>query len=134
MNETERAIETMKKTNLCNGCTSATSKGLENCNVCDNCISKKVIMQALQEKAERDNPQPLTIEELKQMVGEPVWHTRNDCWIVVDAVRKMNTYSMVYFWNYDECDYVYSSDEENSPFYKHKPNENELKAGEDNEY
>lgn len=28
---------------------------------------------ALREKAEREEPQPLTIEELKQMIGEPVW-------------------------------------------------------------
>ena len=28
---------------------------------------------ALREKAERENPKPLTIEELKQMKGEPVW-------------------------------------------------------------
>lgn len=31
------------------------------------------IIQALQEKAERENPQPLTFEELREMVGEPVW-------------------------------------------------------------
>lgn len=28
---------------------------------------------ALREKAEREEPQPLTIDELKQMIGEPVW-------------------------------------------------------------
>lgn len=28
---------------------------------------------ALKEKAERENPKPLTIEELRQMDGEPVW-------------------------------------------------------------
>ena len=30
---------------------------------------------ALQEKAERENPAPLTIEELRLMDGEPVWVT-----------------------------------------------------------
>lgn len=30
---------------------------------------------ALQEKAERENPAPLTIEELRQMDDEPVWVT-----------------------------------------------------------
>ena len=33
----------------------------------------EVAAAALREKAERENPQPLTIEELKQMKGEPVW-------------------------------------------------------------
>lgn len=28
---------------------------------------------ALREKAERENPKPLTLEELRQMDGEPVW-------------------------------------------------------------
>lgn len=32
-------------------------------------------IDALKEKAERENPAPLTIEELRQMNGEPVWVT-----------------------------------------------------------
>lgn len=30
---------------------------------------------ALREQAERDNPQPLTLDELREMDGEPVWIT-----------------------------------------------------------
>ena len=30
-------------------------------------------LDALREKAEREDPKPLTIEELRQMNGEPVW-------------------------------------------------------------
>lgn len=30
-------------------------------------------IDALKEKAERENPAPLTIEELRQMDGQPVW-------------------------------------------------------------
>lgn len=30
-------------------------------------------IDALREKAEREDPQPLTLEELRQMDGEPVW-------------------------------------------------------------
>lgn len=33
----------------------------------------KIAAAALREKAERENPKPLTIEELKQMMGEPVY-------------------------------------------------------------
>ena len=35
--------------------------------------AEQMAIDALREKAERENPQPLTIEELKQMVGWPVW-------------------------------------------------------------
>ena len=33
----------------------------------------QMAIEALREKAERENPKPLTIEELRQMDGEPVW-------------------------------------------------------------
>jgi len=41
----------------------------------DFVFNKAIIMaiDALREKAEREDPQPLTIEELQQMDGEPVW-------------------------------------------------------------
>ena len=33
----------------------------------------RLSLEALREKAERENPQPLTLEELRQMDGQPVW-------------------------------------------------------------
>lgn len=33
----------------------------------------EIAAAALQEKAEREDPQPLTLEELRKMDGEPVW-------------------------------------------------------------
>lgn len=36
-------------------------------------IDKTFIREAIQEKLDRENPKPLTIEELRQMDGEPVW-------------------------------------------------------------
>lgn len=36
-------------------------------------IDKKFAAEAIREKLERENPQPLTIEELGQMNGEPVY-------------------------------------------------------------
>ena len=32
-----------------------------------------VALSALREKQERDNPQPLTLDELREMDGQPVW-------------------------------------------------------------
>lgn len=47
---------------------------------------------ALQEKAERENPKPLTIEELRQMDGEPVYVTvpgmpHRSKWCIVDLTH-----------------------------------------------
>ncbi len=56
------------------------SKGLVD--ACDMAIA------ALQAKQERDNPKPLTLEELRQMDGEPVWlvdGSGNEMWGLVDA-------------------------------------------------
>lgn len=36
-------------------------------------IDKKFAADAIKEKLEREDPNPLTIEELKGMIGEPVW-------------------------------------------------------------
>ena len=36
-------------------------------------IDKKFAAEAIKEKLEREDPKPLTIEELQQMNGEPVW-------------------------------------------------------------
>ena len=33
----------------------------------------KAAVEALREKQERENPKPLTIDEMRQMIGEPVW-------------------------------------------------------------
>ena len=33
----------------------------------------RIALECLREKAERENPKPLTIEELRQINGEPVW-------------------------------------------------------------
>lgn len=36
-------------------------------------MDRTFVLDALREKMERENPKPLTIEELRQMDGEPVW-------------------------------------------------------------
>ena len=55
-------------------------------------MDKTFVLEALQEKAERENPKPLTIEELRKMDGEPVWVSNlefpNDSeYCVIDAKR-----------------------------------------------
>jgi hypothetical protein len=66
----------------------------------------EIAAAALREKADREHPKPLTIEELKEMIGEPVWldgfewrviygvstisgslclATGFDCWIPLDG-------------------------------------------------
>lgn len=50
-------------------------------------IDKKFAADAIKEKLERENPQPLTIEELRQINGEPVWlddkdEPSNTGWVV----------------------------------------------------
>lgn len=39
----------------------------------DNWQEINTALTALQEKAERDNPNPLTLDELREIDGEPVW-------------------------------------------------------------
>ena len=88
-----------------------------------------VALQALQEKAERDNPQPLTIEQLRQMDGEPVWvkvlspiGDVKDSWFLIDCenreVELIN--SEEYLLYPDELNYEYGN---YYVAYKYKPKE-----------
>lgn len=61
----------------------------------------EIAAAALREKAERDDPQPLTLEELLQMEGEPVWLNRFDPsftgWAEVNiSISKEN----IWFWRF----------------------------------
>ena len=49
--------------------------------------SDKAALAALKEKLERENPKPLTEEELRQMMGEPVWcvYEGYGQWLLVGA-------------------------------------------------
>lgn len=51
-----------------------------------HCRLVATALSALREAAERANPNPLTMEELKQMDGEPVYMqfgTGEQCWVIV---------------------------------------------------
>ncbi|QIB68250.1 hypothetical protein Ami103574_02500 [Aminipila butyrica] len=47
----------------------------------------EIAIQALQEKAARENPRPLTLEQLKERIGKPVWitdrHGKGGIWAIV---------------------------------------------------
>ena len=47
--------------------------------------ANKAALAALMEKQERENPKPLTEDDLRQMMGEPVWcvHEGHGDWFIV---------------------------------------------------
>lgn len=47
--------------------------------------AEQMALEALREKAARENPNPLTIEELRQMNGEPVWVVELNNWAIVNV-------------------------------------------------
>lgn len=53
-------------------------------------------LAALQEKAERENPNPLTLEELRGMNGEPVWL------VGVSSMNNFNGNWDICFWETEE--------------------------------
>ena len=51
----------------------------------------EIALSALREKAERENPKPLTLEELKERVGKPVyrrWRNGNGTWEVLERIEE----------------------------------------------
>lgn len=53
----------------------------------ENVEAVRLSLEALREKAEREDPNPLTLEELRQMDGEPVWIKADHCGLFADVVR-----------------------------------------------
>lgn len=73
-------------------------------------------IQALQEKLERENPQPLGLEELQKMDGEPIWihwigrlSHRIDCWKIIKTHDTRGT-----MWDMNGYDKTWIA-------YRHKP-------------
>ena len=83
---------------------------------------------ALREKAERENPTPLTIEELQQMIGEPVYviSPRRSRWYIVHSYHSPDVYGRCFMLTsytsgkehflMTECGSVWKA-------YRHKPKE-----------
>lgn len=89
-------------------------------------LDKTFILDAIREKLERENPKPLTIEELKQMNGEPVWveefSGRIDAtgWALVE-VDDRGTYKCVPFVTDRYC--TWNVITRGLHCYRHKPKE-----------
>ena len=49
--------------------------------------AERMAIAALREKAEREDPKPLTLEELRQLEGQPVWIKAKHYGIKADVVR-----------------------------------------------
>lgn len=90
-------------------------------------LDRKFIMDAIREKRERENPKPLTIEELRQMHGEPVWIADISAWGIV-SVDDAGSWKGRPFVNGEQTPWgavKFSWDVENHHLvcYRHKPKE-----------
>lgn len=65
-------------------------------NLNDSISIRRIAVQALQEKLERENPKPLGLEELENMVGEPVWVDTMKQWriVCIDCENNVRLYSV----------------------------------------
>lgn len=70
----------------------------------------EITLSALREKAERENPKPLTLEELKDRHGKPIYAVDGEghaCWVVVNAFDEEcadNEFGAWQFFYYDMQD------------------------------
>lgn len=85
-------------------------------------IDKKFIMDAIREKQERENPKPLTIEELREMNGEPVWVAEFHVWAIieVDDVGGWKGVPFAHGWNFN-----WNLDKKLLHCFRHKPKEDQ---------
>lgn len=82
--------------------------------------ASRTALEALREKKARENPQPLTREELLQLEGEPVWAVHNFYgaeWVVIRWDRA-STVATAYKTCLRACDYG-----DAWVAYRHKPEE-----------
>lgn len=72
----------------------------------------------------REDPQPLTIEELRQMDGEPVWVVEWNHWalVSVEEIRKLGEIPFLRCVMYG-VEHCYNADVQNIHCYRHKPKE-----------
>ena len=83
---------------------------------------------ALQEKAEREDPKPLTIEQLRQMRGEPVWMKEEQAWGIInidDYGEWKGVPFITFYYKTTRCDW--NIVKRGLTCYRHKPKEEETK-------
>ncbi len=85
----DNAIECMKiemEGNTCSDCTCIscdTKEELKN--------THKIALASLLEKKERDENKALTLEDLKHMIGEPIWCNAVNKWNVLTSIKNNDT-------------------------------------------
>ncbi len=85
-------------------------------------LDKKFIMDAIREKRERENRNPLTIEDLVKMHDQAVWvqpkdNPLNGFWGVVEGASKFEGKKYLYLWGNPFCHIL----DEDYVAYRHKP-------------
>lgn len=86
--------------------------------------SLEMAIDALREKAERENPKPLTLEQLKERVGKPVYCDDEDCgWGVVGNEGRLDNKWHLSFWFPKIIGWVGWSRLSTANFYDHEPKE-----------
>ncbi|MBO5953304.1 MAG: hypothetical protein J6Q53_04190 [Oscillospiraceae bacterium] len=80
----------------------------------------QMAIEALREKAEREDPKPLTIEELRDMIGEPIYivHSHNG-----NEWQIFTGYNDCSFWSMGESFYLNCRYGKGWIAYRHKPKE-----------
>ncbi len=83
------------------------------------------ICEALEEKRERQRNKPLTLEQLKEMVGEPVWYVHYEAYTNPFANARCIVLKYVSeYWVIGSGGYKWTSknfDETGIDYFKHKP-------------
>ena len=87
-------------------------------------MDKTFILDALREKLERENPKPLTIEDLIKMQDQAVWvqpngDPLNGHWGVVEGASESKGKKYLYLWG-NPFSYIIDEDYE---AYRHRPKE-----------
>lgn len=87
-------------------------------------MDRDFLLSAIREKQERMNPQPLTLDELRQMNGQPVWIAEENAWgiVGVDSCGFLKNRPFVKF-RYDTIWCDYDIERRNLHCYRHKPEE-----------
>lgn len=121
--KTEEAIEVICAEREC-----VSGKNCDfNCNACDLAMEEGTIIStydmaiaALRSQQERENPKPLTLDELRQMDGEPVYDGLGYEWFILAEITDdevIMTDGAVFDIDEDSMNTVIER------FYRHKPQE-----------
>lgn len=82
---TEQAIREVKSCPVLSCNLVCEFLGRENgCGYCNMPECRDIILSALRAQQERENSKPLTLEELRERVGMPVWISKGKEWAILD--------------------------------------------------